>query len=209
MCCLQCTRELYFNFKKHLEQQEQLRQDRIQAAGKAVKDPADATKPATPAGEAGDGNGEAAAGDAGAALKKAKVSLPVVGKVLSAAAVQLWDHVKDDSTRLDALAADFRDFQAVCCRFYQCATRYGDRKDTVTFLSARSFATQTFFVSVPSVVCCSQSGVRVVMWRGVCSTARQSRQLRWKESAHGSLRRWCRCYRRHSGSANRWESPGA
>lgn len=109
---MQCTRELYFNFKKHLEQQEQLRQDRIQAAGRAVKDPADAAKVPTATGDTGEGGAAAAAADT---VKKGKLSLPVVGTVLSAAAVQLWEHVKDDSARLDALAADFRDFQSVCC----------------------------------------------------------------------------------------------
>lgn len=119
---LQCTRELYFDFKKHLEQQEQLRQDRIQAVGRGV--PADAARVPNAPGEPADGGAAAAGGDAGVAVKKAKVSLPVVGKVLSAAAVQLWDHVKDDSTRLDALAADFSDFQSVCDHYHCIAGLY-------------------------------------------------------------------------------------
>jgi hypothetical protein len=106
---LQCTRELYFNFKKHLEQQEQKRQHRIQTAGRGFKDPADSAK--VP--EAGEAGAAATAGETMPAGKKGKLSLPVVGKVLSAAAVQLWEYVKDDSTRLEALAARFRDFQSV------------------------------------------------------------------------------------------------
>lgn len=87
---MQCTRELYFAFKAHLEEQARLRQQRIDAQRS---------------------NGAAN----GAAVEKSKLKVPVVGKVLQHAASTLWEHVKGNDARLSALLEAFRTFQTVRC----------------------------------------------------------------------------------------------
>lgn len=86
---MQCTRELYFAFKAHLEEQARLRQQRIEAQRS---------------------NGAAN----GASVDKTKLKVPVVGKVLEHAASTLWEHVKGNEARLSALLEAFRTFQTVC-----------------------------------------------------------------------------------------------
>lgn len=91
---MQCTRELYFSFKAHLEEQARLQQQRIAAGNEAQRTNALAH---------------------GVASEKAKaVKVPVVGKVLQHAASTLWEHVKGNEGRATALLDAFRVFQTVC-----------------------------------------------------------------------------------------------
>lgn len=92
---MQCTRELYFSFKAHLEEQARLRQQRIAAASESQRT-----------------NGASSV----AAAEKGKLKVPVVGKVLQHAASTLWEHVKGDDARSTALLDAFRVFQTVRCR---------------------------------------------------------------------------------------------